>query len=662
MLLLFTFCYSFVKPISRFTFAERVMILFLGVAADVIVVMEVTGLLGALNQSGWIVVAQAALTAGGLWINRHLKLGFPVFSFQILRLNLKAFWGFLKTHRILSIFAFFVALNTAFLAFCIVKFPQNIADNLYNHLSRIGYWIQNGSLEHYAGFNVVGMTYPYNNSLLIALPMVILRTDVLAGFVQFTAGLLACMAVYNLSRRVGFNKTGSLWAALLLLTYPIILYESITSQNDLLAAALITSAFSLLASYALTKEKTLLVFSLLALALALGTNQYTLGILPAYAILFLVVLIRHKTMSVRNIASAALVFVGFFMLAGAYSYAQNWILLGNPFGPKEIANQITGLNNGGSIPERVAVNSARLFAQFISCDGLPPAAADFCLSAKHTILTPLLTSKVSTDLYLYTEAPFVIVKPNVYNAESAWYGPLSWILILPSIVYVFVTGVKKKEPLRIALMLSSLSFFVFIQLGKSGWDPYQGRYLITAIVLAQPAVAWIFESRQKTGVVVSALAGLAGLLIMLYATFNNASLPLVGQARLSLVEQWGQKHSELVQKVAYKLKPLLMADRDAWMLSREELMTNSDRSYLPALDMVNIHVPDNATLGIVHDFRLTPDFIFRGRQVRRVLERVPDPALAITDYLLISADHAVSDLKDYELIETLEGWSMFVKK
>lgn len=628
--------------------------------SDVILVLEVASLFKVLNRFGYVLLIQFIISAGLVLINRSLKIGFPCNPFPGFWQELREGLSYLKGHKFVATFGILIALNMVFLAVCILVFPQNITDSLYNHLSRIGYWLQQGSLDHYEGFNNVGMMYPYNNSLLMTAPIIFLKTDRFAGFVQFIASLICCLSVYGISRALGNKRENSLFAALFLLTYCVIIYESITAQNDLLVAAFISLSIYFLISSIQGNSIPLLLISFLAYSLAVGTNQYSLLVLPGYALLFFYGLLSYWKLKIRLVSLSLGVSLILLLCFGSYAYIQNLVNFGSLFGPKGFVEATTSISKLSDIPRRINTNSSRLFAQFISCDGLPPQLADPCLKTKTQLLKPILASNIESDEYLYGTTRFILENKNVYNAEMAWFGPLSWIVLLPSIVVTLVKGVRKKKLLLLIFLLIPFSFFIFIQFAKFGWDPYQGRYLIISIVLLQSLTAWIFSSHKIGARIFTLLLSLLSLFVMFYSTLNNASLPLTSKAMLVDLERWGMKHSGLIQKVAYKVKPWLMYETDVWHMDRIEIMTISNRDYYAPMKMVEKHVPLNGNLGIMSDFNEFPDYLFRGKQVGRTLMRVTQEQLMKgvlgLDYLLFAPEYRTFVSTNFVVIEQIDDW------
>ena len=643
------------------TMAERILAVFIACCADVVLVMELAGLLGVFNRPVFVVLFQLLISlAGGIlaW-RKGLK-------FSNLRQEVQIFWRELKAWPfrlgvIPGVFLILVLLNYLLLSFVTVRFPQNVSDPLYNHLSRIGFWIQQGSLAHYNGFSLFGMIYPYNNSLLMSPPVLFLQTARFAGLVQFLAAVFGALAVYLISLNLGFKRKGSFLAGLVFLTYPVIIFESITAQNDLLAACFNASAFAFLLLFIKKDRFPYLLLSAASIALAIGTNQSGLLVLPGYFLLILYMLIRKKASFNRVFARAVVFLSTSVLLLGSYSYIQNFVGYGNFVGPQGFLGTIVSTKGDETVAGRIGTNSVRLFTQFISCDGMPASFESRCIQAKTAVLRPILGRLTESNRYLYGEDPFTLSAANVQNCESAWYGPISWLLILPATLIGVIAGIRRKSPEKILLILGGGLFFIAISFIKHGWDPYQGRYLITSVILLQPFAAVILEPRGKIGSVITILIGLITTGIMVYSTISNANLPLVSRRQLDNVYSWGVSHSFMPARAAVRFEPIIRADLDVWNMSPEEVATLNERSYLPALTLVNENVPSGSSLGIVADTNLFFDFLFRGREVRNRLfpHTAENLDAANEDFVLIPSTLDPGVLFNYSLIGMDGNWALY---
>jgi len=223
---------------------------------------------------------------------------------------------------------------------------------------------------------------------------------------------------------------------------------------------------------------------------------------------------------------------------------------GNFVGPQGFLGTIVSTKGDETVAGRIGTNSVRLFTQFISCDGMPASFERRCIQAKTAVLRPILGRLTESNRYLYGEDPFTLSAANVQNCESAWYGPISWLLILPATLIGVIAGIRRKSPEKILLILAGVLFFFAITYIKHGWDPYQGRYLITSVILLQPFAAVILEPRGKIGSVITILIGLITTGIMVYSTISNANLPLVSRRQLDNLYSWGVSHSFMPARAA----------------------------------------------------------------------------------------------------------------
>jgi len=96
-------------------------------------------------------------------------------------------------------------------------------------------------------------------------------------------------------------------------------------------------------------------------------------------------------------------------------------------------------------------------------------------------------------------------------------------------------------------------------------------------------------------------------------------------------------------------------------MSPEEVATLNERSYLPALTLVNENVPSGSSLGIVADTNLFFDFLFRGREVRNRLfpHTAENLDAANEDFVLIPSTLDPGVLFNYSLIGMDGNWALY---
>ena len=151
-----------------FSLSERLVAYFLSISAYIILSLEIAGLIGQLNQPLTILLIQILIASCIFLLLRKKILKPNLISIQKTVKNyFESVAVFAKKHPFLLLYFGIISAGYAFLFFLSVHFPQNTTDALYNHLSRIGYWLQQGSLKPYLALTISVITYPYNNSLLM---------------------------------------------------------------------------------------------------------------------------------------------------------------------------------------------------------------------------------------------------------------------------------------------------------------------------------------------------------------------------------------------------------------------------------------------------------------------------------------------------------------
>jgi len=131
-----------------------------------------------------------------------------------------------------------VALAFLLSAILIWIVPPNNNDSLSTHMARIGYWLQRGTFFPWPSQRTWQITYPVNMQLQMFWTVLFLRSDRIVEIVQWLGALAAMAAVFGLSRLLGAARPQALFAALVWATFPEIILESTTTQNDLVAGTL----------------------------------------------------------------------------------------------------------------------------------------------------------------------------------------------------------------------------------------------------------------------------------------------------------------------------------------------------------------------------------------------------------------------------------------
>lgn len=662
ILFLLGFLYCLQSLTQSYGTVQKVIIDYLIGSAYIVVTLELASFVSSLNKPWVILSIQAVLTllAGIFFRNRiappkiHLSKAFAYVKQSF------------KQHPFLMGFTCLIGVFYVFLFFISIQFPQNTSDALYNHLSRIGYWLQQGSLKTYTGFNDVGLTYPLNNSLLMLWSVVFIKSDILVGSVQLTATIITALTINSMSQELGFSRKSGLLSSLIFLTFPIVLLESITAQNDILAASYIAAAFLFLLNQEPSRQKSSFIYSALAISLALGTKQYTWFIFPGYLLLALTRYLksagRNRNLIIAWIGSM----IGFSIMVGLFSYARNWIDLGSPLGSVQEVNVGEITQGKVNFAEKIKINSLRLVTQFLSCDGFSQMTVEKCIQMKQQILIPSVVNLIESGNYLLEpETPFKLTNRYPLNEESAWYGALGWILILPGFVYGIIYSIKTRKPEGIVLILSSLLLFFIVSSFKEGWDLYLGRYLIGGIALLMPFTSILLNGKQLYSKLIIPLICITAIFIMLYTITNDDSRPLLGKNQLY---QWSENGSLLVKKVTYKTLPYVVHDKSLWGESRSFQRAYNNQFYLDGMDLVDTYVPVNGSLGIAAKEGYFLDYLFFGENFTHKLFPIKNgdissqPQFNEISYILVSPEYPEFKANGFFQAAEKNGWRILQKE
>jgi len=626
--------------LTEHSLSEQIISLFIFGCAYIVVTLEIASLLHQLNTPTVVLGIQLLLTLGAalfLWKPFLQKIR-STFRKPLVLHNPNRALG-----TLLFVFLSLVAVIYIFLAYLAIKFPQNTADVLYNHLSRIGYWLQQGSLLPYNGFNNIGSTYPYNNSLLMLWPIIFIQSDIAVGFVQYSALIIIGFVIFRFSNLLGFSRRSSIYSASVILTFPIVLFESITAQNDILAACFIGVAFLFVL---LGRQKSSLIniiISALAYALAIGTKQYAIFMFPGYLALVVWAIVKSKRDRLIQVKCWGIGFFVSLITIGSFSYLQNFIYNQPLFGASDNINYQLNHQPFEQLLNKSIINSVRIATQFLSCEGLTPSLEISCSHVKGKLLSPLFVNDIlnieSDHFLLEEETPFFIANIYPLNEESSWYGPLGWILLIPGLFHGLITSIKRKQIASLIMIIFSLVYFVIIASFKKGWDPYLGRYFLPTTVLLMPFTSFIFDSSRLHRRILAVVICSLSIFISVNSLINNYSRPLIGRTMFYRT-QW-EKYPYL-EGVAYQLFPIIRNDMDVWSLEPNEIRTITDRSYYSALDMVEEFIPEGTSLGIVAREGFFLDYLFFGNNFGRKIFAIKDglnmegKSNTHYDYLLLS--------------------------
>ncbi len=588
----------FLLPVLRLPGrAAGLLGLYLLCYANIVLVGEIANSLHQLNNA-WLWMALHllfAVAAGFIW----WKSGKPnLWAFWKVHLNWSEIGSALKRWPDLGLLSVGVSLAVIFNAILVWLVPPNNNDSLATHMSRIGYWLQRGSFFPWSTDRIWQVTYPVNMQLQMLWTVLFLGTDQIVEVVQWLGALAAMVAIFGIAQLLGASRAQSLFAALVWATFPEIVLEATSTQNDLVAGTLFAAMLYLL-FLGLEKRNTgSLVLSGLALALGLGTKQTFFFLLPGLGLGLLWVLLFNGSSRRKDTLHSLLVWGGSsivaFLFLGLYMFVVNQVTFGNPMGQETaIANQVGG-QTSQSLKENLLYNSFRLAYQAIDPTGLPDPLTGYGFKLKALLvgkLTGLVGFAVEAPVAVAPRHSFFLRERYIMQEDAAWYGPVFAFLVLPALLYQFIVGIKTREPLRITIFVFGLTFWLLDAALRPGWDPFQGRYFIPVVIIATAMLAFLFQSGRRMAVL-RWLVVILALTVLTNTFLWNAAKPVSGEGNI-------------------------------WTSDRVDMLTQQSFYMREPVRLVEKHVPADATLGLLmYDTFLEYPF-FREDFSRRLVHIYP---------------------------------------
>jgi 4-amino-4-deoxy-L-arabinose transferase-like glycosyltransferase len=411
--------------------------------------------------------------------------------------------------------------------------PTNTYDAITTHAVRIGYWLQNGNFFPWDTPRPTQISYPVNAQLLLLWTAQMRGSDVLFFLVQWSAAFFATISVAGLGRLLGNSRRQSIFAGLVFLCFPLIILQSNTTQNDLIAAAVFVPSIYFLILGLQTGHKQMLWLSAISLGLSLGTKQTIYFYLPGLFVLVLLVVLKFRATVVKPLMQWSAACILSFILLASYINIANMVNFGHPFGPPEWVGESVGGKDGASAIGNIIHNVPRFTYQFFDNSGLPNPFDNLFHNLRFVTLGSALSQlplKLDSDLYCAQSHRFSFNNKNYMSEDSAWFGPLAAILLIPLVSYQTVLGIKRRDPWRIGLISTAFIYLVMDAWLRPGWDPYQGRYFIPAIMLVAPFMGsllrpgWGWRS-------LSLLVTFVSIFVLVSTLINNPAKPIFQNVR-----------------------------------------------------------------------------------------------------------------------------------
>jgi hypothetical protein len=388
-----------------------------------------------------------------------------------------------------------IAVAALFRLFIGIYMPVTTVDAMTCHLSRVGYWLQNGTLHHY--YIQPGIASQLQNfqapniQILILWTVTLLKSDILANTIQWFAYCGIGFSIYQAVRNFGFDKQNSLFSSLIYLSLPMVVLQSISTFYDLGVTFFTITFFYFFHSSIKHKDINRMILSSISFGLAVGSKGTIFYMFPALFTACLILIFIHKpkkSFFKRIIIS----FVLGFLLFGSYNYIQNWIDYGNPIAPKECIKRIHQKPN----VERLFLNLVKYGFDAIEFRGLPDFMVSYLNEKKKSFYHKYLSGTYISKYGL----KFRFWHFDGYNNHEAmgWFGVLGTTIFFPVLFYFLFSHYRSRERIEKWIYAFIPAFFFLYIFYLHAYMYYKTRYFVLPLVFVAPLVASVFTIKRKS--------------------------------------------------------------------------------------------------------------------------------------------------------------------
>ena len=433
-----------------------------------------------------------------LWKN-HTNIHFQTISFKHIE----------KKYQWLLIFGFvFVLLPLLLLSIFI---PPNNWDSLAYHLPRIEHWVQNKNIYPYPT-NLIRqiITPPFSEYILLQL-RILSGNDWFLNLLQYCSLIGVLFITTQLFKLLIINYKGQILLCCVLISLPMLIFQSTTTQTDLL------SAFYLLAfilfSYLFIQDNNKASFLYLVIALSIGVlTKYTIAIFALPFILYIIYhVVKQKSISLLLFSITSSVIIATVILV-PFLY-RNYLSFGSLTGNEYFG---ASMSNAKITLGYTISNSIKNIADFIS---VPVNAFNNLMLSLIDQIHLLVGISVNDKGANWNEMNFIV--NNHLNEDSAG-SLLHFIIFIVSLVLLFRWKDKKWVVLYIAGLL--LTFFIYSSIFR--YSPWNNRLFLPLTLLFMLASSYIFFKTIKSEFLSFSIS-VGFLIISLFPVYMNRAKPII---------------------------------------------------------------------------------------------------------------------------------------
>ncbi len=474
------------------------LIILITIFAQIVLATEILSLFKAISATNLLIFNLIFFIIFGIF---WYKKGKPIYKPDIKTTFLKIYKA-LKKDKILMImaygFLFFI-----FITICLNLFmPVLSYDALTYHLNRAAFWMSQGSLNHFDIADDRNLVMPINSEILYLWVLLFVKKDIGLYFFSFFGYIAAIFSIYNILGVFGFCERKKIWTIFILSAFASVIGQVSSLETDVLISGLVLSCIALFLGYLKEekseRKKSILFFSTLSYALAMGTKSPAIIAFPGVFLLLSYFSIKKDKKDFYKPLSLFLgmVFIN-FLIFSSYNYILNFLQFGNFLG-SESARAIHGFRGG---IKALIANYIRYIFMLFDFSGFRYSeyVGEYITQAKLTILA---------FLHIPSELGVEMTDNNLINNRlldvKMGTGILGFLLFLPGVVVSVLMPIINKLQNKVcekANMLAAFGWMFFINIFCLSFSiafmVFSIRFVTFLVVISAPVLAITYMKKTN---------------------------------------------------------------------------------------------------------------------------------------------------------------------
>jgi len=378
----------------------------------------------------------------------------------------------IRRDMILSLISVIFIILTGYILFIGYLFPPYTWDALWYHLPIVGRIIQSGAIMENPTPSMIDQfmnIFPKNIELFFIWQIIFLHSDIIVDLTQLLFSLVGILTIYSLAVKIGMDRRYAVYSGLLFFFTPIIILQSKTAYVDVAVGVLFLIAINFLVHERGTKST---IPSISLAGITTGILLGSKGSGPLFLITMCTMILLRELLGYLNpfklfhnrvvdrdelkegLRRYGVYFLMPSILIGGYWYIKNWVLYGNPVYPMEISLMNVTIFKG-------------LY------NGIIDPAPDIILRL----------SPIERPLYVWLEK----VRYYLYDSRFSGFGPIWFILSLPSIAFCLVRSMRRG---RFGFLFVAMVVIITFVLYPRNWNT---RYVIFVVGLGALSIGMMLE-------------------------------------------------------------------------------------------------------------------------------------------------------------------------